>query len=205
MESKKYNLSGYWRRLGAIVFDQIITEIAAAVIILAFLAVLNFPDIMFNIYMGIFGYYGLVVALDFIHNVFLVKFTNGRSIGKAIFNERIVSLEESQLSILTLIIRWVIYNGLTLGLGWIGLLINFLTLRTKDLKQGLHDSAANTIVVKSNLALNKKLALVTGLFLIILFSCFISLVCAYSLMERIGNTFNEEMLQYQLSEELERA
>jgi uncharacterized RDD family membrane protein YckC len=115
--SRKY--AGFWVRFGAFIVDFIASLVVGMII----------PMI------GSF----VVLAV----NIYLIQ-KEGYSIGKKLFNLRIIKEDGKTPSLVDAIIREVIgkfISAIVLGLG-------FLLIAIDEKKQGLHDKLAKTYVVK---------------------------------------------------------
>jgi uncharacterized RDD family membrane protein YckC len=113
----KQPYAGFWVRLGAFLIDMIFTIVAGVTI----------------------PYVGAAAAIIF--NLYLI-YTRGYSLGKSVFNLRIVKEDGSRLDIVDVVLREIIgkfVSGLVFGLGFLLILIDAR-------KQGLHDKIAHTVV-----------------------------------------------------------
>ena len=116
-QSRNAAYAGFWVRLGAFLVDVVFTIAASAIV----------------------PYVGAAVAVIF--NIYLI-YTRGYSLGKSVFNLRIVKEDGSKLDIVDVVLREVLgkfVSGLVLGLG-------FLLIIIDAKKQGLHDKIAHTVV-----------------------------------------------------------
>jgi len=115
--SNKSAYAGFWIRLGAFLIDVIFTIAASAAI----------------------PYVGAAVAVIF--NIYLI-YTRGYSLGKSVFNLRIVKEDGSKLDIVDVVMREVLGKFVS----WLVLGLGFLLIIIDAKKQGLHDKIARTVV-----------------------------------------------------------
>jgi uncharacterized RDD family membrane protein YckC len=155
MEDNKPKLARLRYRFLGIMVESILTEAIVIPMILGILVVLKVTNSLSIILIFSVLYYVGILTLDFLNNVVLVKLTNGKSLGKALFNTRILGSNFRSASLWSIIKHWFVLTGFGLSLSWVGLLVNYLVMRKMPLKQGIHNIIADTVVVESQTSNNK--------------------------------------------------
>lgn len=126
--------AGFWIRIGACLLDGIIVS---GIVSLIF-------SLIFN------GYTtparSLTNLVTFLYSLFIPILWSGYVIGKKIFGIRIVKIDGSDVTFLTMVLR-VLVGGLvyTVTLG-IGAIVSAFMVGTRDDKRSIHDLIAGTYV-----------------------------------------------------------
>lgn len=167
MESQ-YNFAGGNRRFAAVTLDWILANalaISSAFLIAQFF---NVKDTFLSLYLWMFIYIPFYVIVDLFNNVYVLHKLNGQSIGKAIFNEKIISLKSEKLGYKVLLKRWLVF--IVVSGSTIGMLLNYYVMTSSSLKQAIHDSVSGTTVVKSKTNFQTRVSLITVFVIALLFS-----------------------------------
>jgi uncharacterized RDD family membrane protein YckC len=150
-------LARFRYRFLAVMLDGLLIQQIGLAIALAIIYFLKISDINLITYgaLGIFFCVGIV--LDFLSNVVLARLTNGKSLGKGLVGIRIVTVDNSKLTLWKLIKRWGVFVGMSLTMSYFFYPVSLVIMRKSPLKQGLHDRASQTLVVNSKTSSRKKL------------------------------------------------
>lgn len=157
-------IAGFWRRLGAFLLDGLIVGIAAFIITIPFFSQLS--------KLGAYGrILGLIMALPY-YAILNSRIGNGQTIGKRILHIQVVDASAVTLPFAKSLIRylvlaipyflyasalpvtrtpWILSTALS-ALGIITAATLYLVLYNRNTRQGIHDLAASSFVVSSDLA-----------------------------------------------------
>lgn len=151
-----YELARFRNRLAAYFIDQLVIGLMIAATIYALIAILELKSDMTAIIYTLLMALASLIVYSFLYEVILIKITKGKTLGKAIFNIRIVKLDSSKLGTKDLIKRWILKTTFINISESIYLIINCFVMKISPYKQTLHDKFSKTIFIKSPTPFNKK-------------------------------------------------
>jgi len=159
MVNTQLQLARFRHRILAILSESILIELIAISISLAIIALLKLTDIYLILGILFVLYLVIIVFLDFINYVLIAKLTKGKTFGKALFNIRILQFDGSFPNFSNLYKHWFLALLISFILSWAGIFVNFLVMIKDPYRQGIHNSFAGTIVVKSKTSTKKRILL----------------------------------------------
>jgi uncharacterized RDD family membrane protein YckC len=138
-EHEKLEKVGFWLRLRATLLDGILLLIADSFLALFLLiASQAFPIITFEIGITLF------IIIGFLYNPLMESSKSQGSLGKQVFNLKVVDKDEKRLSFGHALIR-LVAKLLSFALFFAG----FLMIGLSDKKEGLHDMIVKTSVIST--------------------------------------------------------
>jgi uncharacterized RDD family membrane protein YckC len=138
-EHQKLGKAGFWLRLRATLLDGILLLIADSFFALFLLiASQAFPIITFEIGITLF------IIIGFLYNPLMESSKSQGSLGKQVFNLKVVDKDEKRLNFGHALIR-LVAKLLSFALFFAG----FLMIGLSDKKEGLHDMIVKTAVIST--------------------------------------------------------
>jgi uncharacterized RDD family membrane protein YckC len=192
MENTTPKLARLRYRLFALMVESVLTEFIVVTLILGTFVILNVKNSPFTFALFWVLYYLGILVIDFLNNFVLVKMTNGKSLGKALFNIRILRSDFTKATSWNIFKHWFILTGIGLSMNLLGLLLNYLVIRKMPLKQGIHNIIADTVVVESQTSNNKFVLLWGGVAIASILTLGLGMIFAVTLT---SNTSNLDLLQ----------
>ncbi|WP_066174385.1 RDD family protein [Bacillus marinisedimentorum] len=136
----EYNPAGFWVRFIALIIDGIILSIAAEILNAAL-------GLDVNVTEGERGVHGII---ELLYAIIVPAIWAGYTIGKKATGIRIVKMDGSNVTFLTMLMRYLvggIVYALTLG---IGVIVSAFMIGMRSDKRAIHDFIAGTYVTRNS-------------------------------------------------------